>query len=157
KPDGSTDILGPAPFVQARLMSLARPDARPLDGGGGHITDVYQLSTMDPRFEVAFAQDGRHVITVDGSIDDIWGNTWTSGGTYEVHVARQLSVDTAVLPGAAFQVGDAFAPGLIVSPPVPADVELRVRLAPHSDESRTVERVVKGRANRFGYFHPLGG
>ena len=35
---------------------------------------------LTPRFEVTFAQDGLHVITVEGTIDDIWGNTWTGGG-----------------------------------------------------------------------------
>ena len=78
-PDGTEAVLGPAPFVQSRLKSLASEEGIPLDSGGGHITDAYQLTTLDPRFEVAFTQDGLHVITVEGTIDDIWGNTWTGG------------------------------------------------------------------------------
>ena len=58
------------------------------------------------------------VITVEGTIDDIWGNTWSGGGTYEVHVGRVLALDTAVLPGTHFEVGDGFNPGLVVSPPI---------------------------------------
>lgn len=155
KPNGSLDVFGPAPLVQGRVKSLVDRVGNTLDIGGGHITDAYELSTVDPRFEVQFTQDGLHVITLEGTIEDIWGNTWTGGGTYEVHVARLLSLDTAVLPMMQFEVGDVFTPGLVLTPSVPADVEVRFRLAPNSDASRMVERVVRGRANRFGYFHPL--
>ena len=156
QPDGTERVLGPAPFVQSRLKSLASEEGIPLDSGGGHITDVYQLTTLDPRFEVTFAQDGPYVITVEGTIDDIWGNTWTGGGTYEVYVGRVLALDTAVLPGTHFKVGNGFNPGLVVSPPVTADVELRLQHIPHSDISQLEERVVRGRTNRFGYFQPAG-
>ena len=155
-PDGTETVLGPAPFVQSRLKSLASEEGIPLDTGGGHITDAYQLSTLDPRFEVAFTQDGLHTITVEGTIDDIWGNTWTGGGTYEVQVARVLALDTAVLPGTHFEVGDGFNPGLVVSPPVTAEVEVRVQHVPHSDISQLQERIIRGQTNRFGYFQPAG-
>ena len=42
QPDGTERVLGPAPFVQSRLKSLASEDGIPLDTGGGHITDAYQ-------------------------------------------------------------------------------------------------------------------
>ena len=155
-PDGTETTLGPAPFIQSRLKSLVDDEGNLLDNGGGHITDAYQLSTMDPRFEVTFAQDGLHVITVEGSIDDIWGNTWTGGGTYEVHVGRLLALDTAVLPGTHFEVGDGFNPGLVVSPPMTAEVEVRLQHVSHSDLSQLQERVIRGRTNRFGYFQPTG-
>ena len=156
QPDGGKRVLGPAPFVQSRSKSLVDEEGFLLDDGGGHITDVYQLSTMDPRFEVTFAQDGLHVITVEGTIDDIWGNTWSGGGTYEVHVGRVLALDTAVLPGTHFEVGDGFNPGLVVSPPMTAEVEVRLQHVPHSDVSQLEERMIRGRTNRFGYFQPAG-
>ncbi len=156
QPDGTETVLGPAPFVQSRLKSLVDNEGTLLDDGGGHISDVYQLSTMDPRFEVEFSQDGLHIITVEGAIDDIWGNAWTGGGTYEVHVARVLALDTAVLPGTHFEVGDGFNPGLVVSPPVTAEVEVRLQHVPHSDTSQLQERIIRGRTNRFGYFQPAG-
>ena len=156
QPDGTERALGPAPFVQSRLKSLASEEGIPLDTGGGHITDAYQLSTLDPRFEIEFTQDGLHVITVEGTIDDIWGNTWTGGGTYEVHVGRVLALDTAVLPGTHFEVGDGFNPGLVVSPPVTAEVEVRLQHVPHSNISQLEERVIRGQTNRFGYFQPAG-
>ena len=156
QPDGSERVLGPAPFVQLRFKSLVDEEGFLLDSGGGHITDAYQLSTMDPRFEVTFAQDGLHIITVEGAIDDIWGHTWTGGGTYEVHVGRALALDTAVLPGTHFEIGDSFNPGLVVSPPVTAEVEVRIRHVPHSDINQLQERIIRGRTNRFGYFQPAG-
>ena len=157
KPTGQVDVIGPATFVQARMKSLvSRENGRTIDSGGGHIDDVYQLSTMDPRFEVEFTQDGLHVITLEGAIDDIWGNTWSGGGTYEVYVARTLALDTTVLPGTHFEVGDVFNPGLVVTPPVAADVEVRFQLAPNSDAIQLEEQVIRGRLNRFGYFQPAG-
>ena len=156
-PNGTERVLGPAPFVQPRLKSLVDEEGRLLDhGGGGHPKEIYQLSTMDPRFEVTFAQDGLHIITVESTIDDIWGNTWTGGGTYDVHVSRVLALDTAVLPGTHFEVGDGFNPGLVVSPPVTAEVEIRLQHIPHSDISQIEERTIRGRTNRFGYFQPAG-
>ena len=156
QPDGTERVLGPAPFVQSRLKSLVDEEGGPLDEGGGHISDAYQLSTMDPRFEVTFAQNGLHVITVEGTIDDIWGDTWSGGGTYEVHVGRVLALDTAVLPGTHFEVGDGFNPGFVVSPPMTAEVEVRFQHIPHSDVSQLQEQVIRGRTNRFGYFQPAG-
>ena len=156
QPDGTETVLGPTPFVQSRLKSLVDEEGTPLDAGGGHLTHVYQLSTMDPLFEVIFAQDGLYVITVEGTIDDIWGHTWTGGGTYEVHVGRVLALDTAVLPGMHFEVGDGFNPGLVVSPPVTAEVEVRLQHVPYSDLSQLQERVIRGQTNRFGYFQPAG-
>ena len=156
RPDGTETVLGPAPFVQSRLKSLVDDEGVLLDNGGGHISDAYQLSTMDPRFEVTFAQDGLHVVTVEGTIGDIWGHIWTGGGTYEVHVGRVLALDTAVLPGMHFEVGDGFNPGLVVSPPVTAEVEVRLQHLHLSDVSQLKERVIRGRTNRFGYFQPAG-
>ena len=156
QPDGTERVLGPAPFVQSRMKTLVDEEGELLGLGGGHITETYQLSTMDPRFEVTFAQDGLHVITVEGTIDDIWGYTYTGGGTYEVHVGRVLALDTAVLPGTHFEVGNGFNPGLVVSPPITAEVEVRVQHVPHSDISQLEERVIRGRTNRFGYFQPAG-
>jgi hypothetical protein len=152
RPDGTRQVIGPSPFMQNRMKTPAGRDRQPLDDGGGHITDAYELSTMDPRFEVSFTQDGLHVITLEGTVEDIWGNVWTGGGTYEVYVARPLIVDTAVLPGTPFEVGDAFSPGVVVMPPVPASVSVRVRHLPNSDQQRTVDRTRSGIANRFGFF-----
>lgn len=164
KPDGSITTVGPAPFAQPRLRGNALSGTSIRDPlmeftafGGNVIRQTYQLSTLDPRFDVQFSEDGRHVVDIEGTIDDIWGNTWTLGGTYEIHVGRLLTIETSVVPGTPFEVGDIFGAGVVVTPPVPADVQVRVRLAPNSDPARMIERVEAGRANRFGYFHASDG
>ncbi len=156
RPDGSTIVIGPAPFAQARVRAPLERNNFAMSTGGGDITDAYELSTMDPRFEVSFDRDGRYLITLDGWVEDIWGNRWNGSGTYEVFVASPLSLDSAVLPGTPFEVGDVLAPGVVITPPVSAEVEVRVRLAPGSDPARLIDRTIRGRANRFGYFSPLG-
>ena len=156
RPDGTTLSFGPFPFVQSRMHGLVDFSGGILGSGGGHITDAYQLSTRSSELKASFDQDGLHTITLSGTIDDIWGNTWTGGGTYEVWVAQDLSLDTAVLPSTQFEVGDVFSPGVTITPGVPAAVELRYRLAPNSDASQMVETRVGGTANRFGYFYPSG-
>jgi hypothetical protein len=154
KPDGSIDTIGPAPFVQSRMRTPADADGLMLDHEGAIFSDAYQLTTMDPRFEPTFVQDGLHIIKLEGTIDDVWGNTWTGGGTYQVYVGRPLSLDTTVLPGTPFDVGDSFNPGIQITPPVPGDIQIRFRHAAFSDPARMVDRTITGRANRFGYFQP---
>ena len=67
-----------------------------------------------------------------------------------------MALDTAVLPGTHFEVGDGFNPGLVVSPPMTTEVEVRLQHVPHSDFSQLEERTIRGRTNRFGYFQPAG-
>ena len=115
-PGGTTTNLGPFAFAQSRVRRLVDSRGETLSDGGGHITDAYELSTMNTDLEISFDQDGLHTSTLGGTIEDIWGNIWTGGGTYEVWVARDLSLDTAVLPGTPFEVGDVFSPGVTITP-----------------------------------------
>jgi hypothetical protein len=163
KPDGSITSIGPEAFVQPRLRgnglegtSIHDPFTN-VANGGNVVRAGYQLTTLDPRFDVAFDQDGRHLIRVDGTIDDVWGNTWAIGGTYEIHVGRLLSLDTGVMAGTPFEAGDPLSADVTVTPPVPAEIEVRVRLAPASDATRMIDRTVRGRANRFGSFQEATG
>lgn len=157
-PDGSTLKIGPAPFVQSRFKTYVPQGAyeNSLDPNGPHLAHIYQLSTMNPDFSITFPADGKYVITVTGTIDDIWGNTWLSKGTYEVYVARLLSLDTAVLPMTPFETGDVFNPGVTISPPVPASINVAFTQVPNSEMAKANQTTVSGNANRFGYFHPSG-
>lgn len=67
-PDGPARVLGPAAFAQTRVKSLANRDGNLVDAGGGHMTDVCELSTLDSRFEVQFDRDGRYLITLEGPL-----------------------------------------------------------------------------------------
>jgi hypothetical protein len=150
-PAGNVVSVGPAPFVQSRSNNPTWNGVA-LESGGGFPHDPYQLTTMNPAFEVVFARDGVHIVRLDGWVEDIWGNRWEGSGTYQVVVARPLALDSSVLPGTPFESGDVFDPSMQIIPPVPASVEVRVRLLPDSDPARAVESVVRGRANRFGRF-----
>ncbi len=150
-PQGSQLTIGPAPFAQARIRGAGNQFGTPYEFGG-HPTDFYQLSTMRPEFEVSFASEGLHRITVEGTIKDVWGTTWSGKGTYEVYVGRALALGPSVLPGSPLVVGDTLSLAGVVAPPIPADVEVTfshstgVPGAPLSVHKRT------GRANRFGYY-----
>jgi len=115
--------------------------------GGPSITDPFELRTLDPAFDVVFDEDGKHVVVLDGSVEDVSGNVWRVGGTYEIHLASSLVIDTVVLPGTPFEVSNTFSPKAQIIPPVPADVEVRFRQG-------STDLRVNGRANRFGWFAP---
>lgn len=146
--DGTVETIGPAPFVQARVSGPLDRHGRPPDPGGRSLHDTYQLSTMDPRFEIAFRSEGPHRIQLDGAIEDVWGTTWRVRGTYVVQVGRTLTLDMATLPGTPFEVGDALTPAVTVRPPLPADVDVRVQL--DHQTTRVLDETRRTRANRFG-------
>lgn len=152
QPDGTLRDLGSAPFVQAFVQGVPSRTGEGLSSQKPE--QYYGLSTRDPRFNVTFEQYGMHRITATGSLQDKNGDSYVGGGTYHVHVARTLDLETGVFPNTAFEVGDAFSPSLIVQPGVPATVEIEIAHYPWSDPTQVVRRVFRGSANRFGYFHP---
>lgn len=153
KPDGATDVLGPAPFAQARSgMTGSKNDY--FVSSSRTVLGLYELTTLSDEFIFQFDQYGHHVITMAGSIEDIWGNTYQGGGTYDVYVAKTLDLEPAVFPGTPFEVGDVFNPALIIHPSVPADVIVDVKLYPNSDLSQLILSAARGKANSYGYFYP---
>ena len=151
-PSGAKTSLGPSPFKQIAIRSPANGDGRLVETGGQHATNITQLRTMDSQFDFLFDEYGKHIIRVDMSIDDDWGNNWTGSGTFEVWVAQPLVVDTTVFPGMSFQQGDALSTGVTISPAGPAEIEYRYMIAPDSVLENRHSTVVRGRANRFGQF-----
>jgi hypothetical protein len=154
KPDGSVDVLGPAPIRQSSVRTPTTPGGSPLHEGTGHIGDLYHLYTGDDVFAYEFEQYGAHTISLQGVIADIYGNEYAIGGTYDVMIARILDLDPAQLPTTPYEQGDAFAPGLHLFPPVPAHVAIRLLQLPNSDPGAALETIVEGQANRFGIFQP---
>jgi len=157
KPDGTVDQLGPAPVLQSSVRTPTIPGGSDLDEGTGYIGDLYHLTTMDDAFAYTFDQYGHHVIYMFGEVYDIYGNPYPIQGVYDVTVARVLDLDPAQLPTTPYEQGDAFAPGLHIFPPVPADVTVRLVQMPFSDPSQAITATVTGQANRFGYFQPPQG
>ncbi|HVT44309.1 MAG TPA: hypothetical protein VMT00_07955, partial [Thermoanaerobaculia bacterium] len=155
-PDGVVEELGSAPFVQNRIGSPHSARGHPISGSDrttAHISDMYQLSTLDARFEHVFTKHGVHRVLVSGTVHDVWGHVYEGGGTYEIDVARPLDIETAVLPGTPFEVGNAISRSLTLFPPVAAEITIESVLLPDSDPARAIRSVVTGRANRFGQFY----
>jgi hypothetical protein len=150
RPDGTVDDLGRVEIAQNQL-STAADDERGQFGGQSPV-DIYRLSTLNPALaSYQFAQYGPHTIDLRGEIQDIWGNSYTGGGTYEVVVAEMFDMTAGVLSGTPFEVGDHFFAGLQVSPGAPADVTIRARIYP-LDGSPMIEHIISGQANRGGAF-----
>jgi hypothetical protein len=156
KPDGGTDILGPAPFMQAVNSTPSYDFGKVLDYsiGGGALQEVYQLTTLMDSFAYEFEQYGHYVIEMTGSIEDIDGNSYSGGGTYDVYVARPLKVYNGVLPSTPFVQGDRFSPSLQVYPRMPVEVDMRLTFLPDSSRERAVVIPYRGVANPYGYFYP---
>ena len=94
-PDGSVRELGPTAFSQSFNRTPTTRAGVDLNPGTTQLNDVYSLTTGDPGFMVSFDDFGHHVITMTGEIDDIWGDTYTGGGTYDLWVAHAISVAIA--------------------------------------------------------------
>ncbi|GAB4571717.1 MAG: hypothetical protein Kow0077_09160 [Anaerolineae bacterium] len=151
-PDGTVDDLGTAPLVQNQLSTAARLESVAL--GADSPLDTYRLTTLDPRFTAyTFSQDGHHRIEMTGTIRDIWGNTYTGGGTYDVWIAEPLQMLPGTLPGTPFEVGDVYNPALTILPGFPAEVTVSLWFAPLNGDP-PVRYTLEGRANAHGYFHP---
>jgi hypothetical protein len=155
RPDGQTDVLGPALIQQSSVRTPTTPGGAEIDVATGHIGDLYHLYNRDDAFAYAFGQEGWHVINLHGTVHDVFGNPYSLESTYEVMVAHVLDLDPALLPTTPFVVGDHFPAGLHVFPPVPAHVTIDLVHMPYS--TGLITHTISGQANRFGYFQaPLG-
>jgi hypothetical protein len=157
KPNGSVETLGPVLVQQSSVRTPSLVDGSEIDEGTGHIGDTYHLATLDERFDYSFTQSGLHRIHLEGQLHDIYGNIYPISRNFQVMVAHVLDLDPAQLPTTPYEVGDSFAPGLHIFPPVPADITISLSHLPYSDASQEVTFTVSGKANRFGYFQPLPG
>jgi hypothetical protein len=155
-PDGTERLIGPSPLKQSVIEPLSRRGS-PLEGGPS-LSTTLRLSTLDPSFNVVFANDGLHVATLDLVVDDIWGNVWKSKGTFEIEVAEPLVIDPGLVPGTPFEAGDFLPLEVTLYPPVAAEVTARFRFEGASGRRR--DETYFFRTNRYGHgagpFIPLG-
>jgi hypothetical protein len=152
KPDGGIRDLGCEAFSQSFLRTMTTRAGQELNSNSVQVADVYSLMTAVDQFRVQFDQYGHHVITMTGTVEDIWGSVYEGGGTYDAWVAHALDIDPGVLPGTPLAVGDVFNPTVQVYPRVPAEVRLTVTLYPRSDPAQAITHTISGQANRFGTF-----
>jgi uncharacterized protein (DUF2141 family) len=153
-PEGTVRDLGTESFAQSFNRTPTTRSGGDLNSGTVQLDDVYSLKADSDAFRVTFDRYGHHVITMTGTIEDLWGNAYTGGGTYDLWVAEPFDIDPGVLPGTPLAVGDSFNPTLRLYPRLPADVTLRVTHYPESDPSRVVTTMLTGTANAYGTFSP---
>jgi len=127
RPDGKTDVLGPAPFTAYGVKTPGTPDqGTQIAGGGNHIGEIPQLLAQADVFEYQFPLDGDYVVQLVGHIADVNGQILEVTGAYDLTVANSLDVETSLLPGTPFEVGDSLPVGLQVYPGVPAEVRFTI-------------------------------
>ena len=126
RPDGKTDVLGPGPFMAYGVKTPTTPDGGQIAAGGGHIGEIPQLLGQADMFEYQFPFDGDYVVHLAGHIADENGQILEVTGTFDLVVANSLDIETLLLPGTPFEVGDSLPVGLQVYPGVPADVTFTV-------------------------------
>ncbi len=138
KPDGAIEVLGPASFSQTSQRTPVNQSGHGIAEGSGQIDDLYHLTTRDDTFDYSFDQYGHACDFIERADCEIsMGASTRSMALTNIEVARVLDIDPAQLPTTPYVQGDAFAPGLHVYPPVPADVTVKLIQMPYSDPAQT--------------------
>ena len=150
RPDGQVDVLGPAPLTRYAVKSPRTPWHRTVSEGGGNLGEIPQLQTDGDQFTYEFPADGDYVITLDGQITDLAGGVYAITGTYDVTIANVLDIETSLLPGTPFEVGNSFPIGLRIMPGLPAVINYEVKhVAP---DGEITARTFSGEANQDGWW-----
>jgi len=143
RPDGTVDDLPGVAIVQNQV-SVGR-------FGSMVPQSIYRLTSLNPAYtDYAFDLAGEYQIDLTGSVEDVFGNRYTGGGTYTVLIANPLDLTPGVLPGTPFHVGDVLFLGGQIAPGFPAKVQVRLRL--FNLDGSVDEQTFSGTANRHGYF-----
>ena len=154
RPDGNTDVLGPAPLTQYAVKSPRTPWHRTVSEGGGNLGEVPQLQNDGVEFQYEFPFDGDYVVKLDGQISDIFGRVYAITGTYDVTVANILDIEASLLPGTPFDVGDSLPLGLRVMPGMPAEIDYRITQV--GPDGKSVITTFEGQANGDGWWDGNG-
>ena len=153
-PDGTEKTLGSDTFKGAYIQKSTSYIGGDWSVNSNAPDTHFGLTTLNDAFSTSFQQYGKHIVSLSGTIDDIYGNAYEITGNYDVYVAESLDLEFGTFPSTPFEVGDTFAPSVIVQPGVPADIEIKVEHLPNSDSSQKRSKVYSGKTNRFGYFMP---
>jgi hypothetical protein len=156
EPNQSSNNLGCAPFAQSFNRTKTTDSGNDLNSGTVQLDDVYSLTSGAEQFTINFSQYGHYIINMTGDVPDLWGNTYTGGGTYDVWVAEPLDIAPGVLPGTPLAVNQPFNPTMQFYPRVPAEVTLTITHYPESDPAQKEIHTRTGTANAFGYFDGAG-
>jgi hypothetical protein len=150
RPDGEIDSMGPSPITRMGTDTPRTPWNDNVSAGGGSLGEVPQLLGDGDAFAYQFPMNGDYVITLDGGFKDILGNAYEISGTFPVTVADVLDIETALLPGTPFEVGDVMPVSLYVMPELPAEIIYTVTTSYPGGEIAVKE--YRGTANAFGWW-----
>lgn len=154
RPDGAIDSIGPSLITRMASNTPQTPWFDNVSRGGGSLGEVPQLLGDRDAFTYQFPMDGDYHITLDGHTKDILGNDYEISGTYHVTVADILDIETALLPGTPFEVGDSMPVNLYVMPGLPAEVVYKV--STFYPGGAVYVKEYRGTANAFGWWDGEG-
>lgn len=154
RPDGETELIGPSPITRMVTNTPKTPWNDNVSRGGGSLGEVPQLLGDGGTFTYQFPLNGDYQITLDGHVRDILGNDYEISGTYDVTLADVLDIETALLPGTPFEVGNAMPISLYVMPGLPAEVVYKVSTFYPGGAMEVKE--YRGTANAFGWWDGEG-
>ena len=154
RPDGKTDVLGPALLDAYGVRTPILPYNGSIAGGGGHIVEIPQLLELRDEFVYEFPLDGDYVLKLSGHVSDTNGYMFEITGTYDLTVANSLDIETMLLPGTPFEAGGSLPVGLHVYPQVPAEVDFIVTHV--GPDNAFTSQQYKGVANKDGYWDGNG-
>tara|TARA_B110000967_G_scaffold209744_1_gene267431 strand:- start:841 stop:5004 length:4164 start_codon:yes stop_codon:yes gene_type:complete len=151
-PAGNSSTLGPHAF-KGTYMNEPFMVGDTGGGMGGAAPQQYmKLATLSDDFEYNFDKYGDYQISLSGDVLDIYDRLYTLKGEFSVTRAEPLDLEFGVMPGTPYEVGDYFAPQIIVQPGLPAKVDITVSHYPNSDSTLAEMKTFSGFANRFGYY-----
>ena len=150
RPDGQSELLGPAPLTRYAVKSPRTPWHTPVSFGGGAPREIPQLRSDGATFAYQFPQDGDYVLRVAGYIHDTGGRKYEINGTYDLTVAHVLDIETSLLPTTPFEVGNSIAPTVTTLPGVPANITYNITQV--TEDGTTHHTVFEGTANSHGWW-----
>ena len=155
-PDGTSLTVGPHAIKGALAQQATSEFGEQLVRNSNNPDMIYGLTTYSDDFDLTLDQYGEYLVSLEGSVTDIYGQSLEISGNYSIYIAELLDIETGVFPGTPFEVGDSYSPTVIVQPGVPAKVTVSLSHFPNSSESARIDKLFAGDANRFGYFTPSG-
>ena len=155
-PDGTSFTVGPHAIKGALAQQATSEFGEQLVRNSNNPDMIYGLTTYSDDFDLTLDQYGEYLVSLEGSVTDIYGQSLEISGNYSIYIAELLDIETGVFPGTPFEVGDSYSPTVIVQPGVPAKVTVSLSHFPNSSESARIDKLFAGDANRFGYFTPSG-
>jgi hypothetical protein len=132
QPDGVVVDLGTSPFVAKN--------------GQWPTTRNTKLTAWKPPLY------GQYTVRATGWTQDIWGNRYEGGGTYQFWIAKRMTLATATFQGQSYPVGNRYGRDIGFAPAVPADVSVTATLFVNSDPANVRKISYSGKATAGGVF-----